>query len=116
MLHECYYPDQVRSFESQDKIQMQPVELKKQEQELALLLVEKRSVKRIDLTSYHDGYRARVDALLEAKMINAPPPKFEARSAPAQVSDLIEALKKSLAVQEKEDKKQPIKVKARVGR
>ena len=114
MLHECYYVDQVRSFESQDKAQIQSVELKKQEQELALILVERQSIKRVDLTGYHDGYRARVDALLEAKITNAPPPKFEARQAPAQVADLIEALKKSLAAREKEKKPTVVKVPAAV--
>ena len=112
MLHECFYPDQVRSFESQDKIQVQSIELKKQEQELALMLVEKQSIKRVDLTNYHDNYRERLDALLESKVTNAPVPKFEARPIPAQVPDLIEALKKSLAAREKVEKK-PERVKVK---
>lgn len=115
MLHECYYVAEVRSFESQDRVDLPAVELKKGELELGLLLVERQTLKRVDLAQYEDRYRDRVTALIESKVAKVPPPKFEARPAPALMPDLIEALKRSLAakVKEKPVVKKPEKIRAR---
>jgi len=95
VMHSLYYADEVRPFAeiaTGTDTKARPAEV-----ELARRLVDQLSEEGFDPTRYEDHYRERLGALVEKKVageeITAPP------SAPekAQVIDLMDALKRSLA-------------------
>ncbi len=101
VLHQVYYADEVRPFaevERPGRTEFKPVE-----QDLADKLVEQLSVPAFRPEQYHDDYRDRVLAAVEQKVAGR---EVSAAAAPreAQVIDLFEALKRSLAERKGKDK------------
>lgn len=96
VMHKLFYADEVRPI---DEVEFpRNVPFREQELELAERLVEQLSVPRFEPERYPDEYRARVLAAIEEKVAGR-----EVTTAPeapqAQIIDLFEALKRSLAEQ-----------------
>ena len=118
MLHTMYFADEVRSFDEIDK--GQSAKIKDGELQLAQQLIDGLSSAEFEPTRYGDDYRQRVldlvDSKVEGKEITAVGPQVQR----AQVIDLMEALKESLAkraspaVPGAPDKKPPAKITRRV--
>jgi DNA end-binding protein Ku len=118
MLHTMYFADEVRSFDEIDK--GQSAKIKDGELQLAQQLIDGLSSAEFEPTRYADDYRQRVldlvDSKVEGKEITAVGPQVQR----AQVIDLMEALKESLAkrvptaVPGQPDKKPPAKITRRV--
>ena len=118
MLHTMYFADEVRSFDEIDK--GQSAKIKDGELQLAQQLIDGLSSAEFEPTRYADDYRQRVldlvDSKVEGKEITAIGPQVQR----AQVIDLMEALKESLAkraasaVPGAPDKKPPAKIVRRV--
>ncbi len=95
MLHTMYFADEVRDFGEIDK--GSSAKVRENELKLALQLVEGLAAEEFDPRRYEDEYRQRVLDLIQKKVEGqdvttaAPPPPR------AQVIDLMEALKESLA-------------------
>lgn len=99
MLHGLYYADEVRGFEDVevgDVIALRPNEL-----ELAVQLIQQLATDAFDARKYEDEYRKKVLEVVERKIAGeevvaapAPPPR-------AQVIDIMEALKASLAARQR---------------
>ncbi len=118
MLHTMYFADEVRSFDEIDK--GQSAKIKDGELQLAQQLIDGLSSAEFEPTRYADDYRQRVldlvDSKVEGKEITAAGPQVQR----AQVIDLMEALKQSLAKRVppaapgQSDKKPPAKIARRV--
>jgi DNA end-binding protein Ku len=118
MLHTMYFADEVRSFDEIDK--GQSAKIKDGELQLAQQLIDGLSSAEFEPTHYSDAYRQRVldlvDSKVEGKEITAAGPQVQR----AQVIDLMEALKASLAKRVQlatpgaPDKKPPTKITRRV--
>ena len=95
MLHTMYFADEVRSFDEIDK--GQSAKIKEGELALAQQLIDGLSSAEFEPTRYADDYRQRVldlvDSKVEGKEVTAAGPQVQR----AQVIDLTEALKESLA-------------------
>jgi len=95
MLHTMYFADEVRSFGEIDK--GQSAKIRDGELQLALQLIDGLSSDAFDPEKYRDEYRERVLELVnqkvEGKEVTAAGPQAQR----AQVIDLMEALKQSLA-------------------
>ena len=95
MLHTMYFADEVRDFGEIDK--GQGAKIREGEVDLALRLIQELSHDEFKPEQYHDEYRERVLELVNTKVegkevtISAPPAQR------AQVIDLMDALKESLA-------------------
>jgi DNA end-binding protein Ku len=75
--------------------------------ELAENLIKKMSAK-LDLNKFEDSYEVAVKALVEAKINNLPVPIDEApRKQPANVINLMDALRKSIGPDTRAGKKPP---------
>jgi DNA end-binding protein Ku len=75
--------------------------------ELAESLIKKMSAK-LDLNKFEDGYEVAVKALVEARINNLPVPIDEApRKQPANVINLMDALRKSIGPDTRAGKKPP---------
>jgi DNA end-binding protein Ku len=111
MLHTMYFADEVRNFGEIDK----GAESKIRDNELALAqqLIDGLTSDAFEPERYADDYRQRVLELINSKVEG----KEIVTSAPpvqrAQVIDLMEALKQSLAQHAPADKKPPVKVSRR---
>jgi DNA end-binding protein Ku len=92
-LHTMFYEDEVR--DSSEYGRITDVEIKESEEKLARQLIDSLAAN-FDPDKYHDEYRNRVEALIEAKRNGQ---EAEAAQAPrlAPVIDLMEALQRSLA-------------------
>jgi DNA end-binding protein Ku len=94
ILHECYYADEVRSFDEVETgatFDFKPLEL-----ELANKLVEQLKRDRFDAARFRDEWADKVMAAVEKKV--AGEEIVETPEAPkAQIIDLLEALKRSVA-------------------
>lgn len=112
MLHTMYFADEVRNFGEVDK--GQSAKIKEGELELALRLIDELSNAEFKPEQYQDEYRLRVLDLVnlkvEGKEVTAVGPQVQR----AQVIDLMEALKESLAKRAPQEKKPPAKAPARV--
>jgi len=116
MLHTMYFADEVRDFGEIDK--GQSAKIREGELALALRLVEELSHPEFTATQYTDDYRQRVldvvNSKVEGKEVTAVSPEAHR----AQVIDLMDALKQSLAKRAIEpaaiaspmEKKPPVKV------
>src|SRR5438093_4242122 len=95
MLHTMYFADEVRSFGEIDK--GQSAKIREGELQLALQLIDGLSSDAFNPEKYRDEYRERVLELVnqkvEGKEVSAAGPQVQR----AQVIDLMEALKQSLA-------------------
>ncbi len=94
ILHECYYADEVRDFsdvETGGAFEFKPIEL-----ELADKLIRELDQSKFEPSRFHDHYLERVEAAVQQKIAGE-----EVVSQPeapkAQIIDLLEALKRSLA-------------------
>ena len=107
MLHTMYFADEVRDFGEIEK--GQSAKIKEGELELALKLVDELSNGDFKPEQYQDEYRLRVLDLVnlkvEGKEVTAVGPQVQR----AQVIDLMEALKESLAKRVPQEKKPAVK-------
>jgi DNA end-binding protein Ku len=113
MLHTMYFADEVRAFDEIDK--GQSAKIKDGELELAERLIDELSHEEFKPEQYEDDYRVRVldlvNSKVEGKEVTAVAPEVQR----AQVIDLMDALKQSLAKRAAPDddgtaKKPPVKV------
>jgi DNA end-binding protein Ku len=94
IFHQLYYANEVRAFDQIDT--GATFDFSDKERELAEKLIEQLSEAEFDLAKYHDSYNDRVLAAVQQKV--AGEEITVAPEAPkAQIIDLFEALKKSLA-------------------
>jgi DNA end-binding protein Ku len=109
MLHTMYFADEVRAFGEVDK--GQSAKIKEGELELALRLINELSNEEFRPEQYQDEYRLRVldmvNLKVEGKEVTAVGPQVQR----AQVIDLMEALKESLAKRVPQEKKPAVKAK-----
>jgi DNA end-binding protein Ku len=94
IFHQLYYAKEVRAFDQIDT--GATFDFSDKERDLAERLIDQLSERRFDVEKYHDSYNDRVLAAVEQKV--AGEEVTVAPEAPkAQIIDLFEALKKSLA-------------------
>ena len=109
MLHTMYFADEVRDFGEVDK--GESAKIKEGELELALRLINELSNGEFRPEQYQDEYRLRVldmvNLKVEGKEVTAVGPQVQR----AQVIDLMEALKESLAKRVPQEKKPAVKAK-----
>ena len=107
MLHTMYFADEVRNFGEIDK--GYSAKIKEGELELALRLIDELSNDEFKPENYEDEYRVRVLDLVnlkvEGKEVTAVGPQVQR----AQVIDLMDALKQSLAKRAPHEKKPVVK-------
>jgi DNA end-binding protein Ku len=94
VMQQLYYPDEVRKVE---EIPVDEAELKEPEVQLALQLVEQTATDAFHPESYRDEVKERTLALMERKIQGQEISLAPAEQPRAQVIDLMEALKASLA-------------------
>ncbi len=94
VMQQLLYPDEVRSF---GEVPVDEAELKEPEVQLALQLVEQTASEEFHPEKYQDGVRARVLEAIEKKIAGQEIALAPAEEPRAQVIDLMEALKASLA-------------------
>lgn len=95
MLHTMYFADEVRDFGEIDK--GGAIAVRENELKLALQLIEGLSTEAFQPDRYHDEYRQRVLALIDQKVEGREVTAAPAEAPRAQVIDLMDALKQSLA-------------------
>jgi DNA end-binding protein Ku len=102
MLHIMYFADEIRSFAEVDKgsADVKPTEL-----DLAKRLIEELSTDDFQPEQYHDEYRQRVLDLVTQKAEGKEIVTAQVESRSAEVVDLMEALKASLAKGPAKEKK-----------
>jgi len=94
IFHQLYYADEVRAFDEVDTgATFQFVDI---ERELAARLVEQLSVSAFDASKYKDSFRERATQAIEKKVAGQEV-QFAPEAPRAQIIDLFEALKQSLA-------------------
>jgi DNA end-binding protein Ku len=116
MLHTMYFADEVRDFGEVEK--GQTAKIKEGELELAVRLVDELSHDEFAPAQYEDDYRQRVLAAVEQKVAGREVTAVGPEAQRAQVIDLMDALKQSLAKRAGEpgapaaamEKKPPVKV------
>jgi DNA end-binding protein Ku len=108
MLHTMYFADEVRSFDEIDK--GQSAKIKDGELALAQQLIDGLSNAAFEPDRYADEYRQRVLGLVESKVEGKEITTVGPQVQRAQVIDLMDALKESLAKRVPDDKKPPAKV------
>lgn len=94
MLHQMYYADEIRNFA---EIEKGAAPLKDAELNLATRLIDELSVDEFKPEQYRDGYRERVMEQVNQKAEGKEITTTAAPAGPAEVVDLMEALKASLA-------------------
>ena len=110
MLHAMYFADEVRDFGEIDR--GQSAKIKDGELELALQLIKGLASEEFRPEQYHDAYRERVLDLVNRKVEGKEIAVAAAEAPRAQVIDLMEALKESLAKRVTE-RKPPAKIPAK---
>jgi DNA end-binding protein Ku len=108
MLHTMYFADEVRDFGEIEK--GQTAKIKDGELELAVRLVDELSHEEFAPGQYEDDYRQRVLAGVEQKVAGREVTAAGPETQRAQVIDLMDALKESLARRPAPGKKPPAKV------
>jgi DNA end-binding protein Ku len=94
VMQQLLYPDEVRSFAD---VPVEEAELKEPEVQLALQLVEQTASEEFHPEKYEDGVRKRVLEAIDRKIAGQEIALSPAEEPRAQVIDLMEALKASLA-------------------
>jgi DNA end-binding protein Ku len=94
IMQQLLYGDEVRSFKD---IEIAPTEVKDAELKLAQQLIEQQAADTFDPSAYTDDVRARIEAAVQKKVEGQEITMAEAPAASAQVIDLMEALRASLA-------------------
>jgi len=110
MLHALFYADEVRGFEEIDR--GESITPKDGELELAVQLIEQLASRGFDPAKYEDEYRKQVLAVIEQKVAGQEIIVAPTAAPRAQVIDLMEALKASLAAKQGEQAA-PLEVPAR---
>jgi DNA end-binding protein Ku len=114
MLHTMYFADEVRDFGEIDK--GESAKIKEGELELASRLIDELTHPEFEPTKYQDDYRLRVLDLVEQKVEGKEVTTVSPEVHRAQVIDLMDALKQSLAKRAGEPgapptaKKPPVKI------
>jgi DNA end-binding protein Ku len=98
VLHGLFYSDEVRGFEEIDRGDALP--LKTGELDLAVQLIEQLASPSFDPGKYQDEYRQKVLQLIEQKVAGQEIAVAPAAPPRAQIIDLMEALKASLAAKQ----------------
>jgi DNA end-binding protein Ku len=98
MMHALNYADEVRGFEEIDR--GEALTLKAGELDLAVQLIEQLASPAFEPTKYDDGYRKKVLELIDQKVAGQEIVAAPAQPARAQIIDLMEALKASLAAKQ----------------
>ena len=98
MMHALNYADEVRGFEEIDR--GEGLALKPGELDLAVQLIEQLASPTFDPAKYDDDYRKKVLDLIEQKVAGQEIVAAPAQPARAQIIDLMEALKASLAAKQ----------------
>jgi len=93
-MHQLYYANEVRSFEDVDDTAK--FTFSDKERELAERLIDQLSTDEFRPTAYHDDYADRVRAAVDQKVAGQQI-VVSAEAPRAQIIDLFEALKKSIA-------------------
>lgn len=109
MLHTMYYADEVRNFSEIEK--GQSAKVKDGELQLALKLVDELSSGDFNPDKYQDEYRLRVLDLVNLKVEGKEVTTSGPQVQHAQVIDLMEALKESLAKRVPREKKPAVQAK-----
>jgi len=107
MLHTMYFADEVRDFGEIDK--GSSANVRENELKLALQLVEGLASDEFDPKKYEDEYRQRVLDLIQKKVEGQEVTTAAPAPPRAQVIDLMEALKESLAKRVPSERKPPSK-------
>jgi DNA end-binding protein Ku len=107
MLHTMFFSDEVRSFGEIDK--GEGAKIRDGEMDLAQQLIDGLSNDDFKPETYEDRYRMRVLQLIESKVDGKEITIAAPEAARAQVVDLMDALKESLAKRVPADKKPPAK-------
>jgi len=107
MLHTMFFSDEVRGFGEIDK--GEGAKIRDGEMELAQQLIDGLSNDDFKPETYQDSYRFRVLQLIESKVEGKEITVAAPEAARAQVIDLMDALKESLAKRVPADKKPPAK-------
>ncbi|HEU4384729.1 MAG TPA: Ku protein [Anaeromyxobacteraceae bacterium] len=94
VMQQLLYPDEVRSFAD---VPVDEAEVKEPEVQLALQLVEQTATEEFHPEKYQDGVRTRILEAIERKIAGQEIALAPAEEPRAQVIDLMEALKASLA-------------------
>lgn len=105
VLHTLFYADEVRSFadvDLGDEVASKPAEV-----DLAVKLIDQLATDRFDATLYEDEYRKAALAMIEQKIEGKDVVSLPARAPRAQVIDLMDALKQSLASQRPKSRPAP---------
>lgn len=102
MLHALFYADEVRGFEEVDR--GEAVTLKPGELDLAVQLIEQLGATSFDPGKYDDEYRKKVLDIIERKVAGQEIVVAPTAAPRAQVIDLMEALKASLAAKQAEQR------------
>jgi DNA end-binding protein Ku len=95
VLHSLFYADEVRGFAEVDL--GEPVVFKEGEIELAVQLIGQLAADGFEPAKYEDAYRSRALALIEQKVAGQEIAVSPAETPKAEIVDLMEALKASLA-------------------
>jgi len=98
MMHALFYADEVRGFEEIDR--GESVTLKGGELELAVQLIEQLASERFEPQQYDDDYRKRLLDVIEQKVAGQEVTAAPAQPPRAQIIDLMDALKASLAAKQ----------------
>ena len=112
MLHTMYFADEVRNFAEIDK--GDSAKIRPGEMELAQQLIDGLSNDDFKPENYEDSYRQRVMDLINSKVEGKEVSLAAPEPARAQVIDLMDALKESLAKRVPADKKPPAKAPRRI--
>src|SRR5438034_3590981 len=112
MLHTMFFSDEVRSFGEIDK--GEGAKIRPGEMDLAQQLIDGLSNDDFKPENYQDSYRMRVLQLIESKVEGKEITVAAPEAARAQVIDLMDALKESLAKRVPDGKKPPAKAPRRV--
>lgn len=107
-LHTMYFADEVRALPEYGE--KGDVKVKPEEVKLAKQLVDSLAGE-FDPTKYHDEYKLRLKAMLDAKL-EGQEVTVAAQPQLAPVIDMMEALKKSLAAREAPPSKPPVRARA----
>lgn len=107
MLHTMYFADEVRNFGEVGK--GESAKIKEGELDLALRLIDELSTDGFKPEEYQDEYRLRVLDMVNLKVEGKEVTAVATETPRAQVIDLMEALKESLAKRVPQEKKPPVK-------
>jgi DNA end-binding protein Ku len=100
-MHTLFYADEVRAF---DEIDLgDNVSFKAGEVDLAVQLIQQLAVERFDHGQFVDSYRGKVVELIDRKVAGQEVAIAAAPAPRAQIIDLMEALKASLAERKRDE-------------